>query len=157
MRSRSHQRKSVFLSLTRSQRRRRIGVQPISSNVAPAPTFRNAPKRNDIAVVINSAAPLPLLREARLNDKKPTAQANRSSANLFERCRADLAAQREAGEISTTNQPQNAEFKQPDGIRVSLLKALQLGPAQRAPRQRSYPRALEQSRPSRSRVNPHDR
>ena len=62
--------------LTRSHRRRRIGVQPISSDVAPAATFRNAPTRNDASAYGNSAARLPLLCEARLNDKEPSAQAD---------------------------------------------------------------------------------
>ena len=73
----------MFFRLTRSQRRRWIGVQPFSSNVAPDPFFWNAPARNDTSVDGNFAAPLPLLCEARLNDKMPAAQADRRSADFF--------------------------------------------------------------------------
>ena len=45
----------VFDCLTRSQRRRRIGVQPISLSVA-AVLFCNAPERNDASVDFNTAA-----------------------------------------------------------------------------------------------------
>ncbi len=54
--------------LTRSQRRRPIGVQPISSSVAPSLSFRNAPTRIDASADGNSAAPFPLLCEARLTE-----------------------------------------------------------------------------------------
>ncbi len=62
-------RQRVNPSLTRSQRRRRIGVQPISSSVATVPTFHNTSTRNDTPAADISAVPLPLLCEARLNNK----------------------------------------------------------------------------------------
>ena len=56
--------------LTRSHRRRRIGVQPISSSVAADPAFRKASARNDTSADGKLAALVPLLCEARLNDKE---------------------------------------------------------------------------------------
>ena len=50
----------------------------------------NAPTRNDASADGNSAVTFPLLFEARLNDKKPAAQADRRSADLFERCRVTV-------------------------------------------------------------------
>ena len=81
----------VFLSLTRSHRRRQIGVQPISSNVAPVTAFRETQTRNDASVDVNATASLLLLCEARLNDERPAAQADRRSAEFFEdRLRREL-------------------------------------------------------------------
>ena len=59
---------SCITCLTRSHRRRRIGVQPISSDVATDQPVCKASTRNDTSDDVNSAAPLPLLCEARLND-----------------------------------------------------------------------------------------
>ena len=61
----------------------RLINSPGSSNVAPAPTLRDVPSRNDDSDDGNYAALRPLLCEARLNDKNPPVRADRrSSASL---------------------------------------------------------------------------